>query len=256
MTATTEARNGTQAQTRPPAAGLALERPARPRRLPWALLGVVLVAGSALGFAVWADSLGDRSLALVAAADIDAGQVLDRSDLRTVELAGGAGAVTVPANQVDDLVGLSAVGPVPAGSLITPAMFSSTDPLAANETIVGAVLAPGQFPDSALRPGDTAVLVRPGLDAVTGQTTSGQPLGVATVWSVEPLTQGDSLLVGFRVASPDAIGVTDAAAAGVLRMITVNPDAADDLVAELQAAQAAPVADPGDPTPDPAETGE
>ncbi len=234
----------TQTRTDPPAggqprpAGLPLSGRVRPRRLPWAVLGVMVVAGAGLAFAMWAGALGDRVQVLAAAGDLEPGEVLDRGDLRVVELAGGDGAAVVAAADADRLVGLTVLGPVPAGALLAGAMFDDRDPLGPGEVIAGAVLAPGQYPDAGLRPGEVAVLVRPEVTGAAGQARAGRPLGVATVWSVDPLAQAESLLVGFRVDAGVAMAVGAAAADGELRMLSADPAGVDALLADLEAAHA------------------
>jgi hypothetical protein len=65
--------------------------PARQRRMPWVALGLLLVFGSGLAFAAWSHATSSRVAVLVAASDIDAGEVVGPRSLRTEEIAAGPG---------------------------------------------------------------------------------------------------------------------------------------------------------------------
>ena len=83
----------TDTMTRPPdvsappaAAGVTRRR----RQTPWIALGVLLMAGSILGFALWSAAQSTRTPVLVAAHDIDAGSILVESDLAVASIAADA----------------------------------------------------------------------------------------------------------------------------------------------------------------------
>ena len=56
------------------------------RSLPYAILGIVVIAMCALGFLMTSVSLGSRSAVLMLSTTVRAGQVIEASDLRSVQV--------------------------------------------------------------------------------------------------------------------------------------------------------------------------
>lgn len=189
----------------------------RAKRVPWVALGVVLVLAGALMFGLLVQSAGDRVAVIVAARDIDPGQVIDTSDLRVVEIAIDGQASTVPASQRGALVGKTAASRLPAGALVSAAHFADRSLLAAGEVVVGALLGPGGLPVPNLRVGDEVLL----LEARDPERSDddAEPLGSATVYMVSPGTQSGTQFVSLAVDQRIAQRVTDAAAAQLLRLV-------------------------------------
>jgi Flp pilus assembly protein CpaB len=191
--------------------------------MPWVALGLLLVFGSGLAFAAWSHATSSRVAVLVAASDIDAGDVIGPTSLRTEEVAAGPGLSRVTADRRADLVGKSARGPIPAGALLTPTMVSDGPVVPAGQSVVGAVLAPGAYPTEALRPGDTVELVA---SAVTKEPDAVPlSLGRARVWAI---TDADATsgtrgrFVSLLVSADDALAVTNASALQQLRLVLVG----------------------------------
>ena len=72
---------------------------ARVKRVPWVALGVILVVAGALIFGLMVQSAGDRIAVVVAARDINPGQVIEASDLRVVDIAIDGTASTISASR-------------------------------------------------------------------------------------------------------------------------------------------------------------
>ena len=64
-------------------------------RVLWALAGVLLIAGCALGFGVVAQQLADREPVVVASRPLVRGQVIGREDLAITQIAADAGVPTL-----------------------------------------------------------------------------------------------------------------------------------------------------------------
>ncbi|PJJ04184.1 SAF domain-containing protein [Streptomyces sp. 2333.5] len=90
----------------------------RRRRLGWVWAGLGAVAVSAVGFAVVAQSMGERTQVWVLARDVPAGQVLKREDLRVVQAAAETG--VVPVADRATVLGRKARVPLVAGALLAP----------------------------------------------------------------------------------------------------------------------------------------
>jgi SAF domain len=191
------------------------------RRNPlWLTSGVLLVVLCALGGALLFSRADERTKVLVAAAEMRPGEPLETADLRVAEIAVSGDVAVVPPERADELVGMTPLGRIPAGTLLNPAMFTSDAPLAAGEMIVGAALPPGAAPMSQLDVGAAVELLYTAEGSGVGVVPA-EVLGRGTVWAVEPLATGDTW-VSLRVS--DEVGRTSAQAEqqGALRVVLVG----------------------------------
>jgi hypothetical protein len=191
--------------------------PGRTKRVPWIALGVILVLAGGLLFGLLVQSAGDRVAVVVAARDIDPGQVIQASDLRIVDAAIDGQASTVPASERASLVGKTAASRIPAGALVSRAHFADGSVLADGRVVVGALLGPGGLPVPNLRAGDEVLLLA--AREVGSTDDDAEPLGVATVYLVTPGSQSGTQFVSLAVEEGVAQRVADAAAAQLLRLV-------------------------------------
>jgi len=197
--------------------------PQRRRQLPWAVFGILLVACSILGFALWTLNQAERTPVLVAARDIDAGQVIERADVTTVSVGADAGVRLLTADEGGLVIGEVARGPIPAGTPLSPLLVAESDAVPAGSAIVGASLEPGEYPTSSLRSGDRVELVR-----VISATTVGnerlEVLGTAKIWTVEQLLTGGApqLFISLEVNADDAAVVANTISQNRLRLVLIG----------------------------------
>ena len=113
-----------------------------------------------------------------------------------------------------ELVGQHASGRIPAGSMLSPAMFETAVALGPDEVVIGAALDPGEAPMSLIEVGDTVELLDVTVAAPAAGAVPADPaapadvatsLGTGTVWAVEPLASGQ-LWLSVRVNR--AVGLT------------------------------------------------
>lgn len=205
--------------------GSSLGTSQRTKQLPWVALGVLLVAGSMLGFALWSVSQGERTPALVAARDIDAGSIVEEADLAVVSIGADAGAVLLDARDASLVIGEVARGPIPAGTPLSTNLVTQVGAVPAGEAVLGASLSPGEYPTGQLRAGDRVMLIET-LDGLATQSGE-QPklVGRATVWSVEELLTSNEprLFVSLLVAEADVPLVANLESQGRLRLVLVGP---------------------------------
>jgi hypothetical protein len=202
----------------------------------WLLAGVLLVLLSALGGVLLFASRGDRMDALVAARDLAAGEQLAASDLRLERVAIDGAVGTVDESMLAELVGRHAVGPVPAGALVHPDMFSAAAPLAADEMEIGAALDPGEFPLSNLPSGTSVELLvaraaEPSAAAAASAAATADPraappaettsVGTGVVTMVEERATGQ-LLVTLRVARDVGLVAAQANRDDTLRLAVIG----------------------------------
>jgi len=192
-----------------PAARFEPGRVAEPRRRnpTWIVAGVLLVVLSALGGVLLFTSSDDRTGVLVAASDLEPGRAVEAADLRIERVAIDGGVRAVTADDAGELVGRHPTGRIPAGTMLSPAMFDAAIPLGPDEVVIGASLDPGEAPLSAVDVGDAVELIEvdvaaPGDAAAT--ESSVRTLGTGTVWAVEPVATGQLWL---SVRADRAVGM-------------------------------------------------
>lgn len=192
------------------------------RRIPWIALGVIIVLGSGLGFALWATSLGDRMEAVAAATDVEAGQVIAAADLRVVRVGVDQGVQLVSADELGSIVGRVAATSIARGGLLRPSDIRATSLIARGQAVVGVALKGGAVPVAGLRVGDTVEVV-----AIGGQTGSGDSAGEvlaeATVFEVhaaDPST--GSVVVSLLVPRTRAVAIANAAGGDRVRLVLLD----------------------------------
>lgn len=192
--------------------------------------GVLLVLVSALGGVLLFSSADDRHSVLVAATDLEIGVPIERGDLRVVELSSSTGVQTLDPSRLDSLVGQVPTGRVPAGTVLNPAMFTMSAPLAAGEMVFGAALDPGEAPLVSVAVGTRVQMLSTPKDAVTVDAGPVDPaaglaaataIGDGTVWAVEPLANGQ-LWLSIRTASDVGLRASKAAQNDELRVVLIG----------------------------------
>lgn len=189
----------------------------RVRRVPWVALGVILVVAGALVFGLMIQSAGDRSAVVVAARDINPGQVIEAADLRVVDAAFDGATAVVPASDRSLLVGQTATSRIPSGSVVSRGQFADGTGLAPGQVVIGALLGPGGLPVPNLRVGDQVSLLE--ARDTERSTSDAAPIGDASVYMVTPGSQPGTQFVSLVVDDELAQQVTDAASGQRLRLV-------------------------------------
>jgi hypothetical protein len=118
----------------------------RRRRLPFVALGGLLVIVCVLAYAWGAVRLGDRVQVLAVARPIAAGQTLTTADLKQVSAAEDPGVQLIPAAQVQQVTGRTAVVPLLPGTLLTPSLVGEAAFPPVGKVTASLALKPGQYP--------------------------------------------------------------------------------------------------------------
>jgi len=176
----------------------------------------LVLVGAALGVGVW--MLSTSSVEVVAAlAPIERGAVITAADLVVTRAAVDASVQTVPAGQLDGLVGKRAASDVAAATLLTPAQVTDALPPGTGESVVGVALTTGQLPAEPLRPGDQVRLVQTPLPQ--GEVSATQLTIAAEVQSIAQATDGPATVVDLLVPSARAADVAALAATGRVALV-------------------------------------
>jgi hypothetical protein len=108
---------------------------------------VVLVVGGALLAALLVVGAGHKTGAIEITQTVGQGQKIPVSAMQEVQVTSGSGLDYVPWNQASQVASTYAVTMLPAGTLLTPQMTTSTNNLANGMTIIGLALKDGELPD-------------------------------------------------------------------------------------------------------------
>ena len=192
-------------------------QPARPFRVPEVVIGVLLVAGCALGAVVWHQAASATTTVVVAARAIPRGATITADDLRGAELAGDTRAM-IAAGDAQRLLGQVALVDIDPSVPFTRSLVSTTSLLGAGEALTSMALAPGQLPPD-LAPNDRVRIVVTSAPDAAGVSATALLDDVATVWSVTAAPDGMSTLVAVR--GPIALS-TDVAAASKVQLARVD----------------------------------
>lgn len=139
----------------------------RPRRnLRLVAIGVLAVALGGLGAAVLYSSVADSHSVVTIKRTVYRDQPITADDLGLVSLSTGPGLETVPAEQLSEVVGQTALVDLVEGSLLSPRGFGAAA-VEPGSVRLGLRLAPGRLPVSELPPGTAVLLVAVAPDGST-----------------------------------------------------------------------------------------
>ena len=179
------------------------------------LVGCLVALGSAFAMAVLYSDAGERRPVLALAQPVAAGQAIEADDLREVMLATDGDVSTLPAGQLDNVIGRTASVPLAAGSLLTEEQLGESPLFDPSDAVFGAVLTEGRYPVE-LRAGDRVLLYE--LQSATGDAAPAEAVR-ATVVAVREGQSPGSISATVSVAAGD-VGAM-ATAAGQDRLIVV-----------------------------------
>jgi hypothetical protein len=185
----------------PPAPGL------RGRRNPkWIALGVVaLCLGGLLSYVIYS-RVADATAVVVMVRTVSRGGTLSADDLGTVSLSSQSGIQTVPASQLDGLVGQQAVYDLVSGSLLPVGAVATVVLPRAGHAVVGVRLVSGRVPSGPLPPGSPLRLVAlppAGADPAFTDQYTGRTIAVREISQTED-ADGASIVVNVDVTANQA----------------------------------------------------
>ncbi len=191
------------------------------RRLSWVLVGILLIAGSILAFVLVTLAGNERTPILVAGAEIEAGSIIEVSDVVVVQIAADAGVDFVSRAERDLVVGQRARTAISAGTPLSPELIVEEDRLPDGQAIIGAVLSAGEYPASAMSLGDTVTLLDVGTQ---GSDDTAIEISKATIWAIEPVAEQSEprFFISFAVDVEFQLDVATAAGRDRLRVSLVD----------------------------------
>ncbi len=176
--------------------------------------GVLASSLGGLGAAVLYSDLADTESVVAMRRTVYRGQQITAADLGEIALASGPGLDSVPALQVDDVVGQTALLDLAEGSLLTPQAVGAPV-VDAGVVRLGLRLGPGRLPVTELPPSTPGLLI-----AVSAEVAPADAARTAlTASSVTLLPDGAALL---DVAVPVAAAVEVARLAAADELVLVR----------------------------------
>jgi hypothetical protein len=210
-----------------PASGSATSTPDPPRipgrRNPkWIALGIVaLCLGALLSYAVY-NRVAAETTVIMMAATVYRGETVEASDLAVVQLSGEAVRKSIPAAQLDALVGQKAVYDLPAGTMPVPGAIDEVVIPDSGRAVVGIKLSTGRAPAALLTPGSPARLVVLPPASTTEPDTTDKLAGKtypATIVDQVPGADGASIVINVDVASGQAATIAMLAASDRIAVV-------------------------------------
>ena len=192
----------------------------RGRRSPrLVIIGVLCAVLGALAVTAAFSQANETHTVVAVARAVPRGVVVRPGDLTTITIGSVPGVSTVPAAQLDALVGQTALVDLPQGSLVGAGAIGS--PVMQPGTAhLGLKLAAGRLPSTPMPPGTTVTLVAVNSAAEGAAGTTTAPIGKtfeATVISVpRELPDGTSWVLDVSVATAESAAIAELAASGRL----------------------------------------
>lgn len=202
----------------------------RERKPALAALAVLLVAIGAVAAGLLVIKAGHRVAAVEVVQEVGQGEQIPASALREVEVSSDTDLNYVAWQFASRVEGVFAAVQIPAGTLLTPAMTTSTNNLTSGKVEVGLSLKAGQVPGN-LMIGDTveAFPVGTGSGCGTSQSTGvtpNVPITTGTVASIAGAASSSGNTEGVTLAVPSAdAGLLACYASATDVAITVTPGA-------------------------------
>jgi len=216
---TAGAEHGVRRSAAAPAARLT-GGPRRRRRLPYLLLGVVLVVGCAAAGLVAGARVGSRTSVLVLARPVAVGHVLAPADVREARIS-ASGVDTIPAGSKNTVLGKPLAYSLPAGTVLNRAAVGAAQVPPQGQAIAAVGLKAGQFPTGLTAGSRVAVVVAAASSAVSTASAGAARSWPATVVAVAAQDTDQTTVVSLALAEADARALA-ASPAGQIGIVTVN----------------------------------
>jgi hypothetical protein len=185
-------------------AGRRMPSAPRERKPALAALAVLLVALGAVSAGLLVTKAGHRVAAIEITQEVGQGQKIPSSAIAEVQISSDSGLDYVAWQFAGKVAGVYAATRIPAGTLLTQAMTSATNNLAAGKVQVGLSLKPGQEPGTLLI-GDTVEAFAVGTGSGCGANTSlTVPIATGTVTGVSGAASSSGNTAAVTLAVPQA----------------------------------------------------
>lgn len=208
----------------PGAAGQQLAPPPKMRRRPAMIalsIACIAVGGMASAWAWQATS--DTNTVLTVSDTVLRGEVITREDLVRVQVGTDLAITAVPADQIEAVVGRTAVLDIAEGSVLTADQFADEVFPTAGNSIVGVSLTAGLLPAGQVGVGDKVRVVTTG-DNVDGSDEGTEEAVDGIIRNISADDVTGNTLANVEISGDDAVRVASAAATGNVALILEHQD--------------------------------
>lgn len=187
--------------------------PTRQRRPAYVLIGLLLVVGLAVTFGWLYSTAGSKVPVVVVKSQVAVGEVIDRTDLSTTDVAGDLTAIA--GANLESVIGQRATVGLMPGTILQRSMLTDADPIPAGMVQVGVAVTGGRLPAGGVVPGDRVqVLALPAAGATGADTEPKVVAPDAQVFAaIEDPTKAGGTLLTVLVPAKQA-GAVAAASGG------------------------------------------
>jgi hypothetical protein len=183
---------------------------------------LALVALGALAFLYVSGQLSTAVPVIAVVNDVQRGAVIGEGDVGMASVVPDPALAPVPADRMDEVVGLRAATDLVAGTLLTDSSVTAGVVPATGEAVVGVPLTPGQMPGEPLLPGDVVLIV--GTPGPGDAAPVEAPATIeATVLQTYPATgPSDPVIVDVLVSSEQAADLASSVATGRIAVVLTS----------------------------------
>lgn len=188
-------------------------------------IGLLLMIAAILGGLSVLKSARSRVPVIVAAADVQPGEVITARDLRVSEVALSGSVEAVPASSMSTVVGKVAAEPLYDGKLLTRRALSSGPPVPPGYVAMSLSLRPERAAAGALRPGDQVMVVAT-RNPQRPDTSSTILFTKVPVVAAHHRSGGEGqiVIVTLRLRPEEARALAEARAAGEIDLLLLSGD--------------------------------
>ena len=185
-------------------------------------VGLALVALGALAFLYVSGQLSTAVPVIAVVNDVQRGAVIGEGDVGMASVVPDPALAPVPADRMDEVVGLRAATDLVAGTLLTDSSVTAGVVPATGEAVVGVPLTPGQMPGGKLLPGDVVLIVgtpSPGDAAPVEAPATIKATVLQTYLATGP---SDPVIVDVLVSSEQAVDLASSVATGRIAVVLTS----------------------------------
>jgi len=185
-------------------------------------VGVALVALGALAFLYVSGQLSSASPVIAITNNVQRGAMITADDVGVANAVPDPALAPLPAERMEDVIGLRAATDLVAGSLLTEASVTAAVVPAAGEAVVGVALSAAQVPGEPLLPGDVVLVVdtpRSGDDPPVEEPSA---IEATVLQAYPPAGPSDPLVVDVVVPSEQATALAARVATGRVGVVLMS----------------------------------
>ncbi|MGH9252805.1 MAG: SAF domain-containing protein [Acidimicrobiales bacterium] len=181
-------------------------------------VGLALVALGALAFLFVSARMNETTEVIAVVSDLERGSVIGAADVAVASMVADPRLASLPADRIEDVIGLRASTDLVAGTLLTEASLAAEVVPGDGQTVVGVALTPAQVPGEPLLAGDKVLIVD--TPAAGEAPPSETPTAIeATVLQTHSRAEAEQVVVDVVVPREDALDLAARVATGRIAVV-------------------------------------